>query len=126
MKRVLFCIALGVGFGAYQNYSNSHHDLAVLDGQPHYELTMYSLTTCGFCKRKAEQLRKEHIAFKEHFIDENDSKRAEVTAKLERAGYPPSGYGTPIFEANGKMLPNNPKMDLIKSTLRGSLAAKAC
>ncbi len=125
MKRTIFLILVGFSIGAYNNYSNTHHDLAVMDGKPHYQLTMYSLRTCGFCREKREQLRKQHIAFDEHFIDEDDSKWAEVTAKLERAGYPPSGYGTPIFEANGNMLPNNPKMSLIKSTLRDSLPGAA-
>jgi len=78
---------------------------------------MYSLTTCGFCKQKVKELENQKIEFKEYFIDKDNNIMKEVTAKLEKAGYAPQRYGTPIFEANGVMLPNNPKMSLIKSKL---------
>lgn len=77
---------------------------------------MYSLTTHGFRKQKLKELENEGIGFKEYLFD-SDNKRKEVTAELDKAGFPRQRYGTPIFEANGVMLPNNPQVSLIKSKL---------
>ena len=79
---------------------------------------MYSLTTCGFCKQKARELKNENIAFKEYFIDKDSQKRDELNSKLSKAGFKPKGYGTPIFDAYGVMLPNNPDISLIKQQIK--------
>ena len=110
---VIFTIVISFAYN-WQQMSYEAVDVASRSG---YELTMYSLTTCGFCKQKVKDLEKQNIKFKEYFIDKDVEKRKELTAKLDRAGFARKRYGTPIFEANGVMLPNNPKMSLIKSKL---------
>lgn len=125
VKQILFYVALSAVFVVYQVNKEASNDLAVLEGKAPYRLIMYSLTTCGFCKQKVEQLKRENIAFKEYFIDTDEYRFQEVTDKLAAAGYAPQGYGTPIFDANGTMLPNNPSMKLLRSTLRASLAPSA-
>ena len=47
---------------------------------------MYSLTTCGFCKAKARELRSERIAFKEYYIDKDKQRQDELNDKLQKAG----------------------------------------
>ena len=84
----------------------------------HSEVIMYSLTTCGFCKAKARELRSERIAFKEYYIDKDKERQGELNDKLQKAGYPPRSYGTPIMDVHGWMLPNNPSLDVIKDHMR--------
>jgi len=116
MKKI---IILGlIAFGAFQWYNNSNNSLARSYGEPHNELIMYSLTTCGFCKQKVKELKEENIVFTEYFIDTDSNKMQELNEKLTRAGFKPKSYGTPIFDAHGVMLPNNPEMALIKSTMQ--------
>jgi len=43
---------------------------------------------------------------------------SELNEKLTRAGFKPENYGTPVFDGHGVMLPNNPEMTLIKSTMQ--------
>ncbi len=114
-KIIILCLVI---YGAFQWYENSNNKLAGSYGEPHDELIMYSLTTCGFCKQKAKELKAENIAFTEYYIDTDSKKMKELNAKLTRAGFKPKSYGTPIFDAYGTMLPNNPKMALIKSMLQ--------
>jgi glutaredoxin len=106
-----------IAFGAYQLYSNNS-DMSASYGEPHDELIMYSLTTCGYCKQKVKELKRENIVFKEYYIDKDIKKMEELNSKLTKAGFKPKSYGTPIFDAHGVMLPNNPEMSLIKSTLQ--------
>ncbi len=106
-----------IAFGAYQLYSNNS-DMSASYGEPHDELIMYSLTTCGYCKQKVKELKRENIVFKEYYIDKDKKKMEELNSKLTKAGFKPKSYGTPIFDVHGVMLPNNPKMSLIKSTLQ--------
>ena len=42
----------------------------------------------------------------------------ELNTKLSHAGFKPKSYGTPILDVHGIMLPNNPKLSLIKSTMQ--------
>lgn len=116
MKKIIF-ISL-IAFGAYQWYSSSNTDSTGRYAEAHNELIMYSLTTCGYCKQKARELRQENIVFTEYFIDKDKDRRDELNSKLRNAGFEPKRYGTPIFDVHGVMLPNNPKMSLIKSKLQ--------
>jgi glutaredoxin len=77
------------------------------------QIVMYSLTTCGYCNEKRAQLRARGIPFTEHFIDTDVARQKELFEKLIAAGYRGGGVGTPTFEVNGRMLPNNPSLTTI-------------
>ena len=81
------------------------------------KVVMYSLTTCGYCNQKRAQLKAAGIPFVEYFIDTDSISMAELSGKLQRAGYRGGGIGTPTFEVNGTMLPNNPSMSEIRKHL---------
>lgn len=76
-------------------------------------VVMYSLTTCGYCNQKRAQLQEKGIPFVEYFIDKDQARQRELFEKLMASGYRGGGIGTPTFEVNGKMLPNNPSLDTI-------------
>lgn len=76
-------------------------------------IVMYSLTTCGYCNAKRAELKARGIPFVEYFIDTDRAHREELFEKLIAAGYKGGGIGTPTFEVNGKMLPNNPSLDTL-------------
>ena len=76
-------------------------------------VVMYSLTTCGYCTQKRAQLNAKGIPFVEYFIDKDPQKQRELFEKLMASGYRGGGVGTPTFEVNGTMLPNNPSLDTI-------------
>jgi len=105
-------------FGVFKLYTIGNNDLAGSYGEPHNELIMYSLTTCGYCKQKVKELKKENIAFTEYFIDKDKKRMDELNAKLTKAGFKPKSYGTPLFDVHGVILPNNPSMDTIKKYLK--------
>ena len=100
-------------FGLYQWYSNSGDSQGKYLTEHHDEIIMYSLTTCGYCKAKAEELRSNHISFTEYFLDKDPLRGDELNIKLIQAGLPKKVYGTPIFDAYGYMLPNNPPLSKI-------------
>jgi len=115
MKKLLLILLVGVGFFQWytrHSVTTGHH------GAPHDQVIMYSLTTCGYCKEKAEQLRAEGIRFTEYYIDEDASRLNELNGKLSQAGFPPQGYGTPILDVHGAMLPNNPSLTEIKKHMK--------
>jgi glutaredoxin len=74
---------------------------------------MYSLTTCGYCNQKREELHAKGIPFVEYFIDKDKDRQRELFEKLLASGYQGGGIGTPTFEVNGTMLPNNPPLATI-------------
>lgn len=115
MKKLLLILLVGVGF--FQWYAQ-HNATTGRYGAAHDRVIMYSLTTCGYCKEKAEQLRAEGIRFTEYYIDEDESRRDELNTKLSQAGFPPQGYGTPILDVHGAMLPNNPSLAEIKKHMQ--------
>lgn len=106
-----------IAFGLYTFYPSDSKDYAGSYGEPHNELIMYSLTTCGFCKKKVKELEEENIPFTEYFIDKDKNRRDELNEKLLKAGFESKTYGTPLFDVRGTMLPNNPSMDTIKKYL---------
>ena len=117
MRDMILIAVIAIALYVFYPDSNADTALVARYGEPHNELIMYSLTTCGFCKRKAKELRQENIAFTEYFIDKDKSKMDELNAKLKKAGFKARGYGTPLFDVHGYMLPNNPSMDKIKKYL---------
>ena len=80
-------------------------------------VVMYSLTTCGYCNAKRAELNARGIPFVEYFIDKEPDRQRELFEKLLVSGYRGGGIGTPTFEVNGKMLPNNPSLDTIIKNL---------
>lgn len=115
MKYLLLIL---IGFGAYYWYTNNQEPKG-FTGVSHDRLLMYSLTTCGYCKSKAKELKAAGIKYSEYFIDKNNKKREELDQKLSKSGYPPRSYGTPIFDAYGYMLIGNPSVSEIVSLKDG-------
>ena len=102
-----YILALLVLAGAYQWYTSKDKGFT---GERHEQLIMYSLTTCGYCNQKRKELKEVGIGFVEYFIDKDSGKQAELNHKLSKSGYPPRDYGTPIFDAYGYMVPDNPEI----------------
>lgn len=111
VRKLLPIIVLIAAYQGWKQYSQASDDgrIAV-----HDEVIMYSLTTCGFCKTRARELRSERIAYKEYYIDRDAERRDELNSKLKQAGYPPRSYGTPIMDVHGWVLPNNPSIEVIR------------
>lgn len=82
-------------------------------------VVMYSLTTCGYCAQKRRELNEMGIRYTELFLDEDADAQAQLEARLDEARLPRQSYGTPIFDVNGIVLPNNPPMAQIVRHLRG-------
>lgn len=114
MKNFIFLLL--ISYGGYQWYDSNYRTLNDYSGQD-YELIMYSMTTCGNCKAKVRELKREGIEFTEYYIDKDSSKKDEFYERLAAAGFKGNRYGVPTFDANRIMLPNNPKMSLIKEKL---------
>jgi len=115
MKKII--LTLLISFGIYQTYMSGKIDLFSDNTVKHDELIMYSLTTCGYCKKKVRELDARNIEFTEYFIDIDKESMTELNDKLTKAGFEPKRYGTPIFDVHGVMLPNNPSMDKIIKNL---------
>jgi len=109
-KFILYLVTGYAAFAWYQDYNTLDGSLST----NHDQLIMYSLTTCGYCKQKSRELRKENIPFTEYFIDKDTYRKNELSEKLKKAGFKPKSYGTPIFDAYGIMLPNNPDISKLK------------
>lgn len=84
---------------------------------PQAQLTMYSLTTCGYCKQKRQQFQQEGIRFNEFFVDVDAVRLEELKTKLSRLGRRPDSYGTPIIEVGDTLYLNNPSMATIRQAL---------
>lgn len=82
------------------------------------EVTMYSLTTCGFCVQKRRELEEEGIPFREVFLDNDNDVADEMMRKLTTQGFSVARVGTPTLDVNGVMLPNNPDLAEIRRYLR--------
>lgn len=119
MKKFLLLMLLG--FAAFKLYNQHGAEKSI--GR-HDQVIMYALTTCGFCKEKARLLQEQGIAYVQYDIDVDSARRDELNAKLAQAGFPPRGYGTPIFDVHGVMLPNNPELAEIQKILRKDQALK--
>lgn len=109
MKLVLF--ALLVAFGAYHWYNQKQPSFT---GETHERVLMYSLTTCGYCDQKRQDLTAARIPFTEYFIDQDMGRRDELSLKLQKAGIPAQAIGTPSFDVHGYMLVNNPPLKKIR------------
>ncbi len=84
------------------------------------KVTMYSLTTCGYCKAMGRELTARNIAYVERFIDVEPGVRDELNSKLKHTGIRPGPIGTPTMEVNGVMLPHNPSIRAVLKQLKGS------
>ena len=115
MKKVLIFIAVGIGMLYWYTHREQAYGLG--SNTPHNEVIMYSLTTCGYCKQKARELRADAIEFTEYFIDRDSSKRQELSTKMANAGYTGGNYPVPILDVHGVMLPGNPTLDTIRRYL---------
>lgn len=109
MKKILFVLIIAAG--AYSWYTQEQPGAT---GETHERVIMYSLTTCGYCDQKRQELTTARIAFTEHFIDKDTSRHDELGQKLKKAGIPPQAVGTPTFDVHGYMLINNPPMKKIR------------
>jgi protein-disulfide isomerase len=96
-KLILLLVAVGAGV-VVMTAMRSGPDQAPLGAQAQARVVMYSLTTCGYCNIKRAELKAHGIPFL-------------------RAGYQGRGVGTPTFEVNGTMLPNNPSLKTIRKHL---------
>lgn len=76
------------------------------------QVVMYSLTTCGYCNIKRAELHEKGVPFVEYFVDADPARNEELFKKLRAAGHL-GAIGTPTFEVNGRMLPNNPSLTTI-------------
>jgi glutaredoxin len=117
---VVLLLAIGAGLAFVAITREDPARTARVDGlQPYQQarVIMYSLTTCGYCVQKRAQLLAAGIQFEEHFIDADSARMQELSVKLTNAGYRGGAIGTPTFEVNGKMLPNNPSLDTIRKHL---------
>jgi len=84
-------------------------------------ITMYSLTTCVYCRELRHIFEANQVPFREYFVDADEARMKELFAKLEMAGYKGGGFGTPTLEVNGVMLPNNPPLEEILKTATGGV-----
>lgn len=87
-------------------------------------ITMYSLTTCVYCKQLRHIFEANGIPFREVFVDENPARMEELVAKLTASGFQGGGIGTPTLEVNGRMMPNNPPLDDIVAQATGGVYRK--
>jgi glutaredoxin len=109
-KLLLILLVVAVYQGWKQAGSGSENARVAV----HQAVIMYSLTTCGYCKARGRELEAAGIPFREYYIDKDRERRDELQAKLQQAGYPPRGYGTPIMDVHGWVLPNNPSLERIR------------
>lgn len=110
-----YLLVVALLIGGYFLFLNKQPAPAAFSGKKHEQLIMYSLTTCGYCKQKAKALEAAGIPYQEYFIDVDQNRREELDKKLTLSGLPAKGYGTPIFDAYGYILPNNPSISTLQS-----------
>lgn len=102
-------IVAAIGFGIYSGYQKMTETAPRLS-ELHDEVIMYSLTTCGYCKKLAAEMDEEGVDYVELFLDEDRDVMTELSMKLQEAGFKPGGIGTPTLDVNGYMLANNPPL----------------
>jgi glutaredoxin len=73
-------------------------------------ITMYSLTTCVYCRELRRVFEANSIPFREVFIDTDQARMEELIARLKQAGITGGAIGTPTLDVNGRMMPNNPPL----------------
>lgn len=120
VRVIALLLAIGVGMAFMSITREEPATPARGDGFQTYQrgsVIMYSLTTCGYCAQKRAQLLAAGIQFEEHFVDSDPARMRELSVKLSNAGYRGGAIGTPTFDVNGNMLPNNPSLDTIREHL---------
>lgn len=79
---------------------------------------MYSLSDCGYCVQKRKELHAAGIPFVEYFIDLEPARLEEWNNKVASLGFTDGTFiGTPTFDVNGTILPNNPPLEEIRRHL---------
>ena len=111
-QNVIFVIVIIFAFIALILGKNNHKSYKSYPGGSN-EIVMYSLTTCGYCTQKREELKRNRISFKEFYIDRDSEKDNEVRAKLKAAGYNISYITVPVLDVYGYMMPGNPSFKTI-------------
>ncbi len=114
MRKILIAI-VAVAVMGYLQFRDTH-PVGKLP-EPHSEVILYSLTTCGYCKLMAESLSGQGITFVERFIDVDPEGQSELERKLAAAGFEARGFGTPILDVKGTILPDNPPLAKVKKYL---------
>jgi len=107
---IVFCIILIKVF----NPSGLSHNYKSYPGGSN-EIVMYSLTTCGYCTQKREELKRERVHFTEYFIDKDRAKNDEMRKKLSAVGDNRNYITVPVFDVYGYMMVGNPSMQVIQS-----------
>lgn len=69
---------------------------------PQAEVTMYSASWCGVCRKARRFLQDEGIAFVEKDIEKDPGAAEELQRKARAAGVPVSGV--PVFDVGGRLL----------------------
>ncbi len=101
----------------YYWWSHSNEEPLAGNIEPHNEVIMYSLTTCGYCKAKAREMEAAGIDYQEYYMDRDAGRKKELNVKMRRAGFPPRNWGTPILDVKGTILPGNPSLARIQKYL---------
>jgi protein-disulfide isomerase len=114
---VFILVLVAIGVGTVVSAVMRAEPKVTLEEYAQSRIVMYSLTTCGYCNMKRAELKTNGIPFVEYFIDEDPARQRELFDKLAAAGYRGRAVGTPTFEVNGRMLPNNPSLATIRKHL---------
>ena len=83
---------------AYQNLQLAEGQCSVLE--------MYSMSWCGYCRIKREQMQQQNIAFKEYILDEDRAAKRAFKRKMKSMKV--RKYGYPTFIVNGEYTQNYP------------------
>jgi protein-disulfide isomerase len=114
---VFILVLVAIGVGTVVSAVMRADPKVTLKEYAQSRIVMYSLTTCGYCNMKRAELKSHDIPFVEYFIDKDPARQRELFDKLAAAGYRGRAVGTPTFEVNGRMLPNNPSLATIRKHL---------
>lgn len=91
---------------AYQNLQLAEGQCSVLE--------MYSMSWCGYCRIKREQLQQQNIAFKEYILDEDRAAKRFFKRKMKLMKI--RKYGYPTFIINDQFVQNYPVDYLINKS----------
>ena len=83
-------------------------------------VNMYSLTTCGYCRIKRQELTAAGIKFNEFFIDKDTAVRSSLHKKIVNSGVSNgTPIGMPVFEIGGKIILGNPPLSELIPYIKG-------
>ncbi|MDP3956685.1 MAG: glutaredoxin domain-containing protein [bacterium] len=61
------------------------------------KVTIYSTPTCVYCNMAKELFKKNHVAYEDHNVAEDDAAREEMVNKSHQ-------LGVPVIDINGKIV----------------------